>query len=207
MEFYRNTNDFVNTVKYFFMHYAVSMIIGLVMLILAAFGWFYWESQKTNMLQTSAQKFKIASTKFHLNSFQGIEFARNFFRETTNIYGAIIGLKLAQFFVENGDLVNAEKTLIDVFPKVKSENIVDLINIRLARIQLAKGQPHIALSSLKNIKSTPWQAVVQNLRGDILLYNGENIDAKSAYTQSLEITGSPPLKSLLILKLNNLSIS
>lgn len=206
MEVYTNKNDQVDATKFFFANNGVALILGLVIGILAVLGWNYWQSHKANVLPESVQKFEVASTQLNSGSALGIEAAQKFASETTDVYGAMIGLELAQVFVDKRELVNAEKALTHALSKAKSEDMTDLINLRLARVQLAQGKADAALSSVGNINTKSWQAAAQGIRGDVLLHKGDSAGAKAAYTQGLESEGSQSLRSLLTLKLNNVSI-
>ncbi|MCW2255312.1 putative negative regulator of RcsB-dependent stress response [Providencia alcalifaciens] len=206
MEVYTNENDQVDAVKRFFVDNGVALIVGLVIGIGAILGWNYWQSHKTNVLQESAQKFENISAQLHSGSAQGIEAAQKFAAETNDVYSAMIGLEIAQVSVNKGELANAEKALTDALTKAKTEDMQDLINLRLARVQLAQGNADAALSSIANIKAKSWQAAAQDIRGDALLHKGDNAGAKAAYTQGLESEGSQSLRSLLTLKLNNVSV-
>lgn len=206
MEVYTNENDQIDAVKRFFVDNGIALIIGLVIGIGAILGWSYWQSHKTNVLQESAQKFENISAQLHSGSAQGIEAAQKFAAETNDVYSAMIGLEIAQVSVGKGELANAEKALTDALTKAKTEDMQDLINLRLARVQLAQGNADAALSSIANIKAKSWQAAAQDIRGDALLHKGDNAGAKAAYTQGLESEGSQSLRSLLTLKLNNVSV-
>lgn len=206
MEVYTNENDQVDAVKRFFVDNGVALVVGLVIGIGAIFGWNYWQSHKTNVLQESAQKFENISAQLHSGSAQGIEAAQKFAADTNDVYSAMIGLEIAQVSVDKGELANAEKALTDALTKAKTEDMQDLINLRLARVQLAQGNADAALSSIANIKAKSWQAAAQDIRGDALLHKGDNAGAKAAYTQGLESEGSQSLRSLLTLKLNNVSV-
>ncbi|EKT55712.1 YfgM family protein [Providencia sneebia] len=206
MEVYTNENEQVDAIKRFFANNGVALIIGLVVGIGAVWGWNYWQSHKTNVLQESAQKYETVSTQLHSGTAQGFEAAQKFAAETTDIYSAMMGLELAQVAVDKGDLANAEKSLADALSKAKTDDMTDLINLRLARVQLAQGNADAALASVGNIKAKSWQAAAQDVRGDALLHKGDLAGAKAAYTQGLESEGSQTLRGLLTLKLNNISI-
>lgn len=205
MEVYTNENDQVDAIKLFFANNGVALVVGLVLGVGAVFGWNYWQSHKTNVLQESAQKFENVSTQLHSGSAQGIEAAQKFAAETNDVYSAMIGLELAQVAVDKGDLAMAEKSLANALEKAKTEDMADLINLRLARVQLALGNADAALASIGNIKAKSWQAAAQDVRGDALLQKGDIAGAKAAYTQGLDSEGSQTLKGLLTLKLNNVS--
>ncbi|WP_272668226.1 YfgM family protein [Providencia sp. PROV085] len=206
MEVYTTENEQVDAIKRFFANNGVALIIGLVVGIGAVLGWNYWQSHKSNVLQESAQKFENVSTQLHSGSAQGIEAAQKFAAETNDVYSAMIGLELAQVAVDKGDLALAEKSLSDALTKAKTDDMLDLINFRLARVQLAQGKADAAIASVGNIKAKSWQAAAQDIRGDALLHKGDNAGAKAAYTQGLESDGSQAIRNLLTLKLNNVSV-
>ncbi|MBC8653229.1 tetratricopeptide repeat protein, partial [Providencia vermicola] len=180
---------------------------GLVIGVGGVFGWNYWQSHKTNILQESAQKFETVSTQLRSGSEQSIVAAQKFAAETDDVYSAMMGLELAQIAVDKGDLANAQTALTNALAKAKTVDMQDLINLRLARVQLAQGNADGAIASITNIKGKSWQATAQDVRGDALLHKGDKAGAKAAYTQGLESEGSQSLRGILTLKLNNVSNS
>ncbi|MGJ3353050.1 YfgM family protein [Providencia sp. Je.9.19] len=207
MEVYTNENDQVDAIKRFFANNGVALVVGLVIGVGGVFGWNYWQSHKTNVLQESAQKYEAVSTQLHSGTVQGIEAAQKFAAETDDVYSAMMGLELAQISVDKGDLANAQKALTDALAKAKTVDMQDLISFRLARVQLALGNLDQAMTSIENIKGKSWQAAAQDVRGDVLLQKGDKAGAKAAYTQGLESDGSQSLRGILTLKLNNVSNS
>ncbi|SPY78083.1 YfgM family protein [Providencia rustigianii] len=207
MEVYTNENDQVDAVKRFFANNGVALVIGLVIGVGGVFGWNYWQSHKSNVLQESAAKYESVSTQLHTGSAQGIEAAKKFAAETDDVYSAMMGLELAQVSVDKGDLASADKALTDALAKAKTVDMQDVINLRLARVQLAQGNADAALASIAKIQGKSWKAAAQDVRGDALLHKGDKSGAKAAYTQGLESEGSQSLRGLLTLKLNNVSNS
>ncbi|EJD6399467.1 YfgM family protein [Providencia huaxiensis] len=207
MEVYTNENDQVDAIKRFFANNGVALVVGLVIGVGGVFGWNYWQSHKTNILQESAQKFETVSTQLRSGSEQSIVAAQKFAAETDDVYSAMMGLELAQIAVDKGDLANAQTALTNALTKAKTVDMQDLINLRLARVQLAQGNADGAIASITNIKGKSWQATAQDVRGDALLHKGDKAGAKAAYTQGLESEGSQSLRGILTLKLNNVSNS
>lgn len=85
MEVYTNENEQVDAIKRFFANNGVALVVGLVLGVGAVWGWNYWQSHKTNMLQESAQQFAKASEELHSGSTQGIEAAQKFAADTTDV--------------------------------------------------------------------------------------------------------------------------
>ncbi|HDN2511650.1 MULTISPECIES: YfgM family protein [Providencia] len=207
MEVYTNENDQVDAIKRFFANYGAPLVIGLVIGVGGVFGWNYWQSHKVNVLQESAQKYETINTQLRSGSEQGVIAAQKFAAETDDVYSAMMGLELAQIAVDKGDLANAQTALSNALTKAKTVEMQDLINLRLARVQLAQGNADAAIASVANIKGKSWQATAQDVRGDALLHKGDKAGAKAAYAQGLESEGSQSLRGILTLKLNNVSNS
>lgn len=207
MEVYTNENDQVDAIKRFFANYGAPLVIGLVIGVGGVFGWNYWQSHKVNVLQESAQKYETINTQLRSGTEQGIIAAQKFAAETDDVYSAMMGLELAQIAVDKGDLANAQTALSNALAKAKTVDMQDLINLRLARVQLAQGNADGAIASVANIKGKSWQATAQDVRGDALLQKGDKAGAKAAYAQGLESEGSQSLRGILTLKLNNVSNS
>ena len=202
MEVYTNENDQVDAIKRFFANYGAPLVIGLVIGVGGVFGWNYWQSHKE-----SAQKYETINTQLRSGSEQGVIAAQKFAAETDDVYSAMMGLELAQIAVDKGDLANAQTALSNALAKAKTVEMQDLINLRLARVQLAQGNADAAIASVANIKGKSWQATAQDVRGDALLHKGDKAGAKAAYAQGLESEGSQSLRGILTLKLNNVSNS
>ncbi|MEQ5319040.1 tetratricopeptide repeat protein [Providencia vermicola] len=207
MEVYTNENDQVDAIKRFFANYGAPLVIGLVIGVGGVFGWNYWQSHKVNVLQESAQKYETINTQLRSGSEQGVIAAQKFAAETDDVYSAMMGLELAQIAVDKGGLANAQTALSNALTKAKTVEMQDLINLRLARVQLAQGNADAAIASVANIKGKSWQATAQDVRGDALLHKGDKAGAKAAYAQGLESEGSQSLRGILTLKLNNVSNS
>lgn len=207
MEVYTNENDQIDAIKRFFANYGVPLVIGLVIGVGGVFGWNYWQSHKANVLQESAQKYETINTELRSGSEQGIAAAQKFAAETDDVYSAMMGLELAQIAVDKGDLASAQTALSNALAKAKTVDMQDLINLRLARVQLAQGNADGAIASVANIKGKSWQATAQDVRGDALLHKGDKAGAKAAYAQGLESEGSQSIRGILTLKLNNVSNS
>jgi len=207
VEVYTNENDQVDAIKRFFANYGAPLVIGLVIGVGGVFGWNYWQSHKVNVLQESAQKYEAINTQLRSGSEQGVIAAQKFAAETDDVYSAMMGLELAQIAVDKGDLANAQTALSNALAKAKTVDMQDLINLRLARVQLAQGNADAAIASVANIKGKSWQATAQDVRGDALLHKGDKAGAKAAYAQGLESEGSQSLRGILTLKLNNVSNS
>ncbi|CDL86796.1 YfgM family protein [Xenorhabdus cabanillasii] len=205
MEAYTTETEQVDAIKRFFVNNGKYIAVGLVLGIGAIVGWRYWQSHQTNQLQDTAVQFEQLNKSLASGSKESITAVEKFANETNNIYGVMTDMELAKHAADKNDLAQAEKYLLVASGKAKDQNMVDLSNIRLARVQLAEDKTDAALKTLEQVKSKGWQLVAEDIRGDILAKKGNIKGAREAYSNGLNAQGSQVLKSMIQIKLDNLS--
>lgn len=183
-----------------------ALALGLLIGVLALFAWRYWQNYQSSFVSISSSSYQDISQLF-LNdkdiSEPNISKAEKFIQKNYNNYSGFIALQLAKKFVENQAFDKAEQQLISALLNTKDNNLLSLIYLRLARVQLQLKQFDKALKSLDNIYSDFWLGMAENIRGDILLEKNDIAGARAAYKKSIE--SSIASSQLLRLKLNNLS--
>ncbi|WP_340621099.1 YfgM family protein [Xenorhabdus siamensis] len=205
MEAYTTETEQVDAIKRFFVNNGKYIAVGLVLGIGAIVGWRYWQSHQTNQLQDTAVQFEQLNKSLASGSKESITAVEKFANETNNIYGVMTDMELAKHAADKNDLAQAEKYLLVASGKAKDQNMVDLSNIRLARVQLAADKTDAALKTLEQVKSKGWQLIAEDIRGDILAKKGNIKGAREAYSNGLNAQGSQVLKSMIQIKLDNLS--
>lgn len=183
-----------------------ALALGLLIGVLALFAWRYWQNYQGSFVSISSSSYQDISQLF-LNDKDinepNISKAEKFIQKNYNNYSGFIALQLAKKFVENQAFDKAEQQLISALLNTKDNNLLSLIYLRLARVQLQLKQFDKALKSLDNIYSDFWLGMAENIRGDILLEKNDIEGARAAYKKSIE--SSIASSQLLRLKLNNLS--
>ncbi|QTL41072.1 YfgM family protein [Xenorhabdus budapestensis] len=205
MEAYTTETEQVDAIKRFFVDNGKYIAVGLVLGIGAIVGWRYWQSHQTNQLQDTAVQFEQLNKSLASDSKESITAVEKFANETNNIYGVMMDMELAKHAADKNDLAQAEKYLLVASGKAKDQNMVDLSNIRLARVQLAEDKTDAALKTLEQVKSKGWRLIAEDIRGDILAKKGNIKGAREAYSNGLSAQGSQALKSMIQIKLDNLS--
>lgn len=137
MEVYSTENEQVDAIKQFIKNYGLTIVLGAVIGFGGVFGWKYWQSHQTNRLQESAGAFATVSEALAKPTPENIALAEKFVTDTNDIYGALASLELAQIAIDANDLVNGERHLTTAVAKVKNDAFADMLNLRLARVQLA----------------------------------------------------------------------
>ncbi|MFW0054064.1 MAG: YfgM family protein, partial [Arsenophonus endosymbiont of Dermacentor nuttalli] len=136
MEVYTTENEQIDAIKRFFVNNGKALVIGLVVGVGAIIGWNYWQSHQANRLQESAQAFEQITSQLQTGSKQALLAGERFANETKNIYGILTNIKLAKIAVEKNDITGAEKALLNALATAQLDDLKDLINVRLARVQL-----------------------------------------------------------------------
>lgn len=205
MEVYSTENEQVDAIKQFFKNYGLTIVLAAVIGFGGVFGWKYWQSHQTNRLQESAGAFATVSEALAKPTPENIALAEKFVTDTNDIYGALASLELAQIAIDANDLVNGERHLTNAVAKVKNDAFADMLNLRLARVQLALDKTDAALVSLEQVKGKAWNGMKNYIRGDVLAKKGDNAGATTAYRSALTDENAGAIRSLVELKLNNLS--
>ncbi|MDT9587542.1 MAG: tetratricopeptide repeat protein [Candidatus Arsenophonus melophagi] len=203
METYTIQNKQRYVIKYLFIKKKI-LLAGLLIGVSIVSGLHYWQLYQANNLQKSAQAFEKISSQLQANTKQALTAAELFVNEANNIYGILINIELAKIFVEKDDFIAAEKTLFKALAIANVDELKNLLNIKLARIQLALKKPDQALITLEKVKSKGWYTITKNIRGDILLNKGDIDGARFAYSQGIESSGTETMKTILKLKINSL---
>lgn len=205
MEVYSTENEQVDAIKQFFKNYGLTIVLAAVIGFGGVFGWKYWQSHQTNRLQESAGAFATVSEALAKPTPENIALAEKFVTETNDIYGALASLELAQIAIDANDLVSGERHLTNAVAKVKNDAFADMLNLRLARVQLALDKTDATLVSLEQVKGKAWNGMKNYIRGDVLAKKGDNTGATTAYRSALTDENAGAIRSLVELKLNNLS--
>ncbi|MGP1952826.1 MAG: YfgM family protein [Arsenophonus sp. ET-KM2-MAG3] len=205
MENYTIENEKISSIKRFFIKNSKILIILLIIGASIIVTWNYWQSYQENNFKKSAKSFeKISSQLQQISSKQTLMAAEQFANETNNIYGVLVSIKLAKILVEKNDIIYAENILLRALAVTKSDNLKDLINIRLARLQLALNKIDQVLISLSQINNQGLDMIIEDIRGDLLLKKGDINGARLAYSNGIKSSGDKMMKTILKLKINSL---
>ncbi len=205
MEVYTTENEQVDAVRRFFTENGKALAIGVVLGIAALGGWRYWQSHENTALTEASASFQQATTALTDNKADGVSNLEKFAENNSNSYGVFAALQLADHFVQAKDFNNAEKQLNQASQLTKDQNLLSLVDYRLARVQLQENKLDDALKTLDNVKGDGWMAMQQEVRGDVLLAKGDTKGARDAYSKGLDSKPSQTLQTMLRMKLNNLS--
>ncbi len=106
-------------------------------------------------------------------------------------YAGLGGLLLAKQQMASSEFVKAQKQLEWVAANARQDEVKSLAKVRLARLLSNTQQVDRALAILNEPFPTSFNAIVFELKGDVLILKGEMAQAKSAYQQAMAASESP----------------
>jgi predicted negative regulator of RcsB-dependent stress response len=172
-----------------------NMIIGGVAIgISAIFGWQYYQDQTIvsqgnasiiyqQVMNNSQNTASLNEQQTRVNQLQA-DYANT-------PYASLAALLLAKQHMAAGEFVQAQQQLEWVVSNAKQEEIHYLAQIRLAKLFFTLQQPDKALDVLNNDFPSSFQPMVFELKGDVLLTQGNKPAAQQAYQQALMVSDSP----------------
>ena len=191
-------------------------IVGAVVLVAGGwFGWHFWQDRQQadaaeaallygNMLEQlaayengDADKASLASG--HAESLKALH--------GDSQYGRYAALVLAKLAVDDGDLDGAAGELQWVMDGADDEGMKALAALRLARVEVARGNDGAALTLLAGDAPASMIALRAALEGDIHTRLGDSGAARAAYQRALDNLGraDAAARPLLELKLGQVT--
>ncbi|MCC5855676.1 MAG: tetratricopeptide repeat protein [Idiomarina sp.] len=196
----------VEQVKTFIKEYGPWVLAGLVI----GFGsLFSWRTYQGN--QVMGQENRTAAYQQVMEQLQRSEglddtaFADDLLAELDGTpYAALTRLQLARKAVEAGDLDQAAELLSQALREMGRNELTGMIALRLARVEIARGDYSAAEAALNRVPDTGYSALKAEVRGDLLHAQGDYAGARAAYQSAVTLAeeGANPF---LQMKLDNLA--
>ncbi len=204
MEEFRTEEEQVEALRRWWDENGRSTLIGIGLAVAAVFGWQWYGEHAENQQEAASNIYQAM-----LNSVQGAEpdeEQRLTFRSyggrlkeefPGSTYAQFAALQLARDAVRSDDLETAEAELRWVLAKADTGSDVALVaQLRLARVVAARGDADAALALLDGDQAGAYAAAYATARGDVLLAQGREAEAREAYmtAQSLALAAGEPLR-------------
>ncbi|WKT72816.1 YfgM family protein [Acinetobacter variabilis] len=177
----------LESLKSFTKKYGSSIIIGILVALIAFFGWEYW--QKKNLAESQMQTAKVQQLMDEAQAADGEAFAKlsetadKIVKEAPDSAQAIqTQLVMAKLAYDKQDYAAAEKALQKVEnSKVDDKGLVQVVKLRLAYAQLAQKKYDAALKTLDAVTEPAFKATADEARGDIYVAKNDIENAKKVY--------------------------
>ena len=205
----------LDQIKSFAKKYGSAMISGILIALIAFFGWEYW--QKKNLAEAQNQTAKVQKLMDEAKAVSGqpnalatvSEAADKIVKDDADSVQAIqTQFILAKLAYDKQDYAAAEKALKKVEnSKVKDAGLVQIVKIRLADSQLAQKKYDDALKTLSTVTEPAFKATADELRGDIYVAKKDNASARKAYQSAWDnLLERKQERQLLQIKLESVGV-
>lgn len=202
---YETEEQQVEAIKEWWKENGVSVVSGIVIGLLAVFGWRAWISHQDMIGAEASAVFdqlvtSVAENKPDVAKQQAV-ILRDEYASTP--YSAFAELMEARQLYERADTAGAEAALRRAIEKAPNEAFKAIAVLRLARMLLSTSNLSGATVILNQYPAPPAFAAEQAaIRGDIAAARGDVIEARRAYQEAL--AGKIGNADLIQLKLDNL---
>ncbi|WP_409306559.1 YfgM family protein [Pectobacterium sp. B1J-3] len=205
MEVYTTENEQVDALRRFLAENGKALVVGVVLGVGALVGWRFWQNHQSTSAMSASTSYQKVTEQLADGKAEGIAAAETFSAANQNNYGVLTALELSRYYVDQKAFAKAEQQLVLAQSHTKDDDLLSLVNLRLARVQLQENKTDDALKTLDAIKLDGWVALAADVRGDALVSKGDHQAARDAYNKGLSANPPQALKALLTMKLNNLS--
>lgn len=210
----RTDEETVEAIKDWWKKNGTSLLIGVAAALAIVFGWQAWQQQQVNYRTEAASQFASLINAYtdesQENRAETVEFVATKLREDYSdsayaVYGSLMLAK--QQLMDQGNAEEAISTLEWANSKADQNHPLALIiRSRLARAQFDVEQYDAALSTIDGAADADsFGAIFSELRGDILLAQGDSDGAREAYLKAREQSGVER-SGILELKLADLGV-
>lgn len=124
----------------------------------------------------------------------------------SSIYAALSALMMAKAHVDLNDLAAAHSSLQWVVDNSDQADLISIARLRMARVLLADDKANLALTILNQHEGSAYQAMVEEIRGDIHIVLGDVAQARVDYKAALDALLPDDDRSVLKMKLDNLGV-
>ncbi|MFB9866706.1 YfgM family protein [Vreelandella sulfidaeris] len=191
----RSEEEQLDAVKRWWKENGMSLIAGAVLAAAGVFGWNAWQNYQQGQAEAASMRYQqlvTITTGDELNEDQ-ITRARDLVSELNDEHGGTLYAELAllleaRLAVQQDDLEGARTALESVSEDSSRRYVQSLAWLRLARIELADGNPEQALALLDKPITDALAAQQANVRGDAFAAQGDTDAASDAWKSAVEVS-------------------
>ena len=197
MDQYRTEEEQVEALRRWWDENGRSTIAAIVVAVAVGFGWQAYKSNDQQKQENASDLYQsmlkgIAQTGATAEQEEAVVDIAEQLKDdySGSTYAQFAALHLASRAVGDNDLAEAEAQLRWVLGKAaKGSDTAEVAQLRLARVLAAAGDADQALAILAQAGEGPYQASYAVARGDILLMQGREEEAREAYANARILAG------------------
>ncbi|MBD1555781.1 YfgM family protein [Vibrio sp. S9_S30] len=185
MELYDTEEQQVEAIKEWWKENGKAVIVGAVVGLGGIFGWRFYQDSQAEAQSAASQAYDKVLTQIQNSGAESSSDALAFIEANKESqYSVLASLQLAKAFVEAGELDKALEQLNWAKTNTKDTAITSLLTIRTSRVLAEQEKYDEALTQLDSVKEAGWAGRVAELKGDILLRQGNTEGAYAAYSEA-----------------------
>jgi len=207
VDIYASEEEQVAAIKKWWKENGTSVILGIVIGSAALFGWRYWQGQLTTKGEQASMAYSQLEEQLSKKKTEEAEAtAKELMQQYQGTpYASFAAFKLAKAAIESENTEAAGNYLRWVIDNGKAEELVQLAIMRLARLNLSNDNTDSAWALITTIDESMGLASYHELKGDILLAQGKQEEARNAYLQAAALNpAGPGGNSFLEMKMDDL---
>jgi len=151
------------------------LLAGVLIGVLGLAGWRWWEQRIEQQALEASSKYSQVLDAFgrsdRTRAFTLIDELRK--DHASSPYADQAGLLAARSLVETNELQKAAERLTGVMNSSRDDELKLVARLRLARVQLAQGNPDMAIGTLDGVPAGAFAARFDDVRGDALYAKGD----------------------------------
>ena len=182
-------------------------MLTLAIVVAAGAGWRYWQNRTLTQSLEAASVYQNLTQSLAANDAKGARTAGTMLIDKYHdtAYAPRAALLLAKLNVVGKDLKSAQTQLEWAVSNSKEPAVKDLARLRLAGVQLDQKQYDDALKTLSGAHSDAYAFRFLDLKGDVLLVQGKQAEARAAYQSAFsKMAEDNAYRSIVELKLDAL---
>ena len=188
----------------------LSIVVGIAIGLVGIFGWQQWRNHQARNESAASQLYQQVRVALAAgNPANAARLADQMKQDYAKSPYAVFALSdQARQQVQDKQLDKAEASLQWAQAHASESTLKALVELRLAQVELARGNGAAALATLDQIQAGSYRGLAQELRGDVLVKLGRSDDARKAYQTALStLGGDAPQRGALKMKLDDLAVA
>jgi len=212
LEGYKTDEEQVEQLKKWWNENGKSIVGGITLGLVAIFGWRGWQDHLVVQGENASDLYEQMAADIREGKGTDTEIAaiadqlNQDYKSTP--YSIFSSLLQAREAVEKDDISAAKNHLQWVLDNTDNDEFRHIARLRFSRLLLIEGDKDAALSLIEKVDTGKFASSYHELRGDILLQQGDPKAAQEAYTQALATQNSiRGNQSIVQMKLDDLGMN
>jgi predicted negative regulator of RcsB-dependent stress response len=209
MDIYASDDEKGEEIKQWWRDNGRAVIIGIVFGVALLFSGRYWLNYQTTLAEQASSNYQQLATLLtedkKIEADEKTQLLLSEFSATP--YAVFAAFDMAKKTVELNDNETAKTYLQWVIDHAELSGHIALAQLRLSELLLLESKFDLALELLAQPTSVSFTSLFSELQGDILVAQGKDSEARSAYqTAMMTLRQGQPRQSLIQLKLDDVAI-